>query len=470
VYKIDRLTRSLTDFAKIVDVLDEAKASFVSVTQAFNTTNSMGRLTLNVLLSFAQFEREVIAERIRDKVAASKARGMWMGGSVPLGYRVEDRNLVAVPEEAAIVREIMERYLRSASVRDLLTDLQRDGFATKQRVSKGGGIEGGGPFTRGALYWILSNRTYVGEVVHKGNIYPGQQEALVGSELFAAVQARLAERTNPRSPRCSRRPVSLLTGMIFDQLGRPMSPVHTANHGRRYRYYASNLADDATLPAQRLPAGELDTAVRIAVAEWLGAGMNVRSQFHDADPAELPALMAHCREFAGGVRTALIGEAREMLQALKLRVTVSGHSISATIKPGEHLTAAGFNNVDDEANIGLSLPASISTFGHELRLRLDPPVGIHTGPDKRLVELVVRGFAAREKLLAMGEADVSAMPESSLRHIERTARLSYLCPDIARSILDGTQPRKLTARHLVRMASLPLAWAEQLQVLGFERT
>jgi DNA invertase Pin-like site-specific DNA recombinase len=179
VYKIDRLTRSLTDFAKIVDVLDEAKASFVSVTQAFNTTNSMGRLTLNVLLSFAQFEREVIAERIRDKVAASKARGMWMGGSVPLGYRVEDRKLVVVPEEAATVRAIMERYLQVGSVRELLIELQRDGFVTRQRTGKGGRNEGGGSFTRGGLNWLLSNRTYIGEVVHKGNIYPGQQDAIV---------------------------------------------------------------------------------------------------------------------------------------------------------------------------------------------------------------------------------------------------------------------------------------------------
>jgi DNA invertase Pin-like site-specific DNA recombinase len=469
VYKIDRLTRSLTDFAKIVDVLDEAKASFVSVTQAFNTTNSMGRLTLNVLLSFAQFEREVIAERIRDKVAASKARGMWMGGSVPLGYRVEDRKLIVVPEEAATVREIMERYLRIGSVRELLIELQREGIVTARRTHKGERISGGTPFTRGGLNWLLKNRTYIGEVVHKGNIFPGQQDAIVSRELFDAVQARLAERTNPRSPTCSRRPVSLLTGMIFDQRGRPMSPVHTHNHGRRYRYYASNLADDATLPAQRLPAGELDSAVRAAVADWLGEGTNVRTRFKDTNPAELPAIIAHCQDMAGGLRTGLVTEIRAILQELKLRVTASGDGITCAIHLDELLKSAGFADLAAHGAITIPLAATPATFGHESRLQLDPPAGVPAKRDERLVDLVVRGFAAREQLIAMSESDVSAMPETVLRHIERTARLSYLCPRIVAAIFDGTQPRTLTARLLARMASLPLAWTEQRQALGFER-
>jgi DNA invertase Pin-like site-specific DNA recombinase len=179
VYKIDRLTRSLADFAKIVEVLDAAECSFVSVTQAFNTTNSMGRLTLNVLLSFAQFEREVIAERVRDKVAASKAKGIWMGGTVPLGYEVKDRKLVVVPDEAQTVRVIMERYIAASSVRELVAELKRDGFVTKQRPTRSGSVRGGIPFGRGALYGLLSNRTYLGLTIHKGKTYPGEHEAIV---------------------------------------------------------------------------------------------------------------------------------------------------------------------------------------------------------------------------------------------------------------------------------------------------
>lgn len=178
---------SLADFAKIVDVLDEAGASFVSVTQAFNTTNSMGRLTLNVLLSFAQFEREVVAERIRDKVAASKARGMWMGGSLPLGYTAINKKLVPVPDEAATVVTIMELYLKSANVLDLAETLRRQGIVSKQRMGRNGERKGGVPFTRGALHHLLSNRTYVGEVVHRGKIYPGEHEAIVNRALFDAV-------------------------------------------------------------------------------------------------------------------------------------------------------------------------------------------------------------------------------------------------------------------------------------------
>jgi DNA invertase Pin-like site-specific DNA recombinase len=291
VYKIDRLTRSLPDFAKIVEVLDAAGTSFFSVTQAFNTTNSMGRLTLNVLLSFAQFEREVIAERIRDKVAASKARGMWMGGSVPLGYRTESRKLVVVPEEAATVREIMGRYTRSGSVRELLVDLRRDGVVSKRRVGRDGHTRGGQPILRGALYGILANRTYVGETVHKGNIYKGEHEAIVSRELFHAVQARLSERTNPRSANCSRKPVSMLTGMICDGEARPMSPCHTFNHGRRYVYYASNDTNDARTPAQRLPAGELETSICRLVANWLWDSSNTRQLQSNLGTLELNELV-----------------------------------------------------------------------------------------------------------------------------------------------------------------------------------
>jgi site-specific DNA recombinase len=191
VYKVDRLTRSLADFAKIVEVLDRQGASFVSVTQAFNTTSSMGRLTLNVLLSFAQFEREVTGERIRDKVAASKARGMWMGGVVPLGYEVKERKLIAVPQEAERVRHIFTRYLDLGSVYALQAELAEEDIRTKKRIGRDGKITGNAHFSRGALYQMLRNRIYLGEITHRGISYPGDHDAIVGRSMFEQVGALL---------------------------------------------------------------------------------------------------------------------------------------------------------------------------------------------------------------------------------------------------------------------------------------
>ncbi|HVR90568.1 MAG TPA: recombinase family protein [Novosphingobium sp.] len=468
VYKVDRLTRSLADFAKIVEILDHAGASFVSVTQAFNTTSSMGRLTLNVLLSFAQFEREVISERIRDKVAASKARGMWMGGPVPLGYRVEERNLVVVPDEAERVRHIMRRYLETANVFDLLDKLRLEGVVSKITKGRDGSIRGGGPFTRGALYHLLANPVYIGLTRHREKTYPGQHQAIVGAELFEAVQARLAERTNPRTSPRAKRCVSLLAGVIRDELGRPMSPYHTRNHGRRYSYYASNPGDGSREPALRLPAGELDAAVRNALAALLTAPDAVRQHCPDIAATDLFTLAEHCTDLAERLRTMTIAEVRLLLAQLKFEVVVSRHEVVATVSSQALLGLAEIEIADD-VRVPLKVPTTNASFGHEQRLRLDSPAQSATPRDLRLVELIARGFASRDQLLAMGDDDVSAMQNTQYRHLERTARLAYLAPDIVRAILDGRQPKSLSARVLARLGSLPLSWSEQRSMLGFER-
>ena len=240
VYKVDRLTRSLADFAKIVEVLDEAGASFVSVTQAFNTTTSMGRLTLNVLLSFAQFEREVTGERIRDKIAASKAKGMWMGGTVPLGYEVVDRKLVVVPEEASTVRTIFSEYLKVASVRDLTDRLRSLGIRSKLHHRKDGGTRGGVYFSRGGLHQLLRNEIYRGQVVHKGNVYVGEHPEIVDEELWNGVQKQLDEKAVDRKLGCNVREPSLLAGLVVDEHRRPMTPSHANKGARRYRYYVTH--------------------------------------------------------------------------------------------------------------------------------------------------------------------------------------------------------------------------------------
>src|SRR2546429_5292793 len=238
VYKIDRLSRALMDFAKLVEVFDRNAVTFVSVTQSFNTTTSMGRLTLNVLLSFAQFEREVAGERIRDKFAASRRKGMWMGGNVPLGYDLKHRKLLVNEAEAKTVRLIFERYLDLGCVMALRTELERLGIRSKRRVTEAGRERGGASFSRGALYHLLKNRVYRGETVHKGTPHAGEHEAIIAEELWDAVMAKLAAQGGARR-RGRVASGALLIGLIFDDRGNRMSPTYTVRKQSRYRYYVS---------------------------------------------------------------------------------------------------------------------------------------------------------------------------------------------------------------------------------------
>jgi Resolvase, N terminal domain/Recombinase len=239
VYKVDRLTRSLADFAKIVDVLDAHNASFVSVTQQFNTTTSMGRLTLNMLLSFAQFEREIASERIRDKIAASKKKGMWMGGNVPLGYDVKDRKLIVNEPEASTVRVIFNCYAELGSVALLKAELDRLGLVSKRREGAGGRLAGGQRFSRGALYLMLQNRIYRGDIVYQGATYPGQHQAILDPELWQIVQGKLAANQQERALGVGAEAPSLLAGLIVDAGGNPMTSTHATKRAKRYRYYVS---------------------------------------------------------------------------------------------------------------------------------------------------------------------------------------------------------------------------------------
>ncbi len=270
VYKVDRLTRSLADFAKIVEVFDANAVSFVSITQAFNTTTSMGRLTLNVLLSFAQFEREVTGERIRDKIAASKKKGLWMGGQPTLGYDVKDRKLVVNEAEAETVRAIFRRYLELSSVRALKTALDVEGMISNRRTAADGSAYGGQPFSRGALYKMLQNRVYRGEIVHKGSAYPGEHPPIVDEELWRQVQKKLeANGVERRGARDEAKLAYLLPGILFDAAGQLMTPTHAIKTGERYRYYVSRrLITDVRSrnkheagAGQRLPATELERLI-----------------------------------------------------------------------------------------------------------------------------------------------------------------------------------------------------------------
>jgi site-specific DNA recombinase len=262
VYKIDRLSRSLMDFSKLVQAFDEHQVTFVSVTQAFNTTTSMGRLTLNILLSFAQFEREVIGERVRDKIAASKARGMWMGGPVPLGYDVRDRKLVVNEAEAATVRRVFEGFATVQSGTKLVPTLRAEGLLTKM----------GRPFDKGAIYKTLNLRTYLGVVTHQGKVYPGEHQAIVSQELWDRVHAVLQVSPRVRANQARTQSPALLKGMIFGPDGRALSPTHTRRRGKLYTYYVSQAVlkgTDDGCTVRRISAGEIEAAVMDQVRELL---------------------------------------------------------------------------------------------------------------------------------------------------------------------------------------------------------
>lgn len=269
VYKIDRLTRSLMDFAKLVQVFDEHGTTFVSVTQSFNTTTSMGRLTLNVLLSFAQFEREVSGERIRDKIAASKARGMWMGGVPPVGYKIEHRQLVVNPNEVKLARHVFNRYLALGNVRSLKAELDQEGIKSPKRKSLTGKSYGGSSFSRGALYWVLKNPAYIGKISHKGKIHEGLHEGIIPFNVWEKTQLRLKDQTVKRTTQTKRR--YMLQGLVYDTDGTLYSPTFTRRHNRQYCYYISqNLSQNRNHPhgiMSRLPAHEIETLVEKTIRE-----------------------------------------------------------------------------------------------------------------------------------------------------------------------------------------------------------
>jgi DNA invertase Pin-like site-specific DNA recombinase len=344
VYKIDRLTRSLFDFAKIVEAFDAKGVSFVSVTQQFNTTTSMGRLTLNVLLSFAQFEREVIAERVRDKIAASKQKGMWMGGAVPLGYDAVNRKLRINAEETKTVRLLFELYLKLGSVRQLREECQRLGVKTKLRTVFDGRQSGGAAFSRGHLYRILSNPIYIGRIPHKGHSYKGEHDAIIDSETWDKVQAQLATNAGRKRGRSSSKNPSLLAGLLFTAEGVPFTPSHAVNHGRRYRYYIerSLLTPDAEkrrsgapqlndsgngvqTKGWRLPAHQIEHLVLKQLASFLGdrgALLDVIRSKHKS-PDLISAVLVRATKLARDCESESFANHMEALSTLVRRVTIA---------------------------------------------------------------------------------------------------------------------------------------------------
>lgn len=437
VYKIDRLTRSLADFARIVERFDARGVSFVSVTQAFNTTSSMGRLTLNVLLSFAQFEREVTGERIRDKIAASKARGMWMGGTLPLGYdRPKDgsRRLEVNPAEAETVRQIYMRYLALGSAHRLCTELAERGIVSKRQMTANGRWTGGVPFSRGALFHLLRNPLYIGKISHKGVLHDGMHEPIIDADLFAAVSGKLdAQKRRHQDRGESRVAKAPLTGRLFDRHGQPLSPSFSrGKSGRVYRYYVSaslqqgRQASSAT--TLRVSATRLEKVLASALQRVTGSAV----------PLRLPR--------------------RVVLAPDRIEVTVPItrlRDMRSALEPGEELEQVG----PDEAE--LLLPVRLGMRGSSI----EPGAGRIREPEPDRVLIAALRKAHRMLAWQAGRPVIQEAPKSPYER--NLLRLALLAPDLQRDILAGRQPAHLNLERLMK-SPIPIDWHAQRQL--FART
>lgn len=483
LYKIDRLTRSLSDFARIVDVLDKAGASFVSITQSFNTTTSMGRLTLNMLLSFAQFEREVTGERIRDKIAASKRKGIWMGGPVPLGYVVKDRKLIVEPDEAEQVRHIMQRYLVLGSVRLLVEELNADGYRTKVQNRTSGPHKGGCIYRRGTIYHMLANRIYCGDIVHKGEVYPGEHEAIVPRELWDQVQRALADRSQGGSVRRGVRSPSLLIGILYDGEGRPMTPSHSTRTSvcksgpaqrLRYRYYQTRPDAEGGL-AWRVTASDIEPLVLARLATFLEDQQAIIAMAAIRDSGNVQAALGSAAAMAVTLQANAVGDCQTIIKAIVQRIDLAQDDIAIRINLKGLTAQLGLaepaSQGSDEVGIVLHSAVMRVRRGHALRLIL-PPAPTAVPPrarDKKLVQLVAEAHAARKLLLDNPGRAIASIAADNGRCRTRLAKLvglSCLAPDIVTAIVEGRQPAKLTAKMLTNI-DLPLCWRDQRAALGF---
>lgn len=509
VYKVDRLTRSLADFAKLVEIFDDHGVSFVSVTQSFNTTSSMGRLTLNVLLSFAQFEREVIGERVRDKIAASKRKGIWVGGPVPLGYRSTGKKLEIVPEEAALVRKVFGDYLQLGSIGELAASLEREGVKPKPRMLANGATIAAPRFMVGPLAYMLKNRFYIGEVVYRGEVHKGEHAPILDRELFDAVQTRLAERTVRRKMRRTQSPF-LLTGLIFDDRGNPMSPSHANKKGVRYRYYVSQ----AILQNQKSEAGSISRAsgpdIEAIVLDSVRreiADRNVEADDHEADRRadEGERDRTTTKTNSSTVAATSPDSDRDLIARHVARIVLRPRAIEITMTDKRHdhgdasRAAAGVGQPSPDGAYKRAARSDSDTTETESNCS-DVAPSIGSADAKRSISIPWSPSVARRRkgvvhlpashdldprdrdalLTAIAKArswmddlidgrvqsfeEIAEREQKVVRHIRFLAPLAFLSPRIVAAIADGDIPSGVTVSGLVR--SLPFNWAEQEQRFG----
>jgi DNA invertase Pin-like site-specific DNA recombinase len=475
VYKIDRLTRSLADFAKLVERFDAAGCSFVSVTQAFNTASSMGRLTLNVLLSFAQFEREVTAERIRDKIAASKKKGLWMGGVPPLGYDPhpdpKTRGLVVNAREAETVRAIFQLYDDLGCLNAVMRRAKEIGLRSKLHRFKSGRVQGSNPFSRGQIYALLRNPIYIGMIRHKTEVWNGQHEAVVDEAVWDRVQAKLqAASARPRGqtgPARRQSPSSLapLTGKLRDETGDRLTPTHTRRHGRQIRYYVSNrLISGGTDPkGWRLPAPALEQAVANVIAEHIGnLARNHRIctepdlQRGDAVQAKVHGLASTLSEGASNLVGRIVAEGRIEKHRIVLLLQAAALAEALDIQPDE---------IDPSA-LRIAAPFALRRRGVEGKIVVGDR---EPEPDRTLLRALSRAHAwVADLRTGKPLSGIAAATTHSDPYIRTRAQLAFLSPAIQHAILDGRQPPDLTLERIIRKP-VPLDWDAQAKLYGFER-
>jgi site-specific DNA recombinase len=447
VYKVDRLTRSLADFAKLVELFDAHGVSFVSVTQQFNTTTSMGRLTLNVLLSFAQFEREVTSERIRDKIAASKRKGLWVGGTLPLGYHMKDDKVTVIEDEAERVRLIYRRYLELGGVNALVRELRERNIRTKSRLLATGATRGGVLFGRGSVFYLLRNRFYIGEVKYKDEILPGEQPAIMDRALFDAVQQKLTEQWTTRST-VRNTSDHLLTGLLFDDAGHRMVPTHAAKAGIRYRYYVSlphrhGESKTATFGSiSRVPATDIENIV----VKFLNEHLFARKE----------------RPSSSGTRVV----ERKVPDSIA-RIEVHEDHLAIRLK-----SVDGEETSDSTDDRRLSIPWQKPPSRQSRQILL--PHGIarnEVRPTRierraRLVSAIARGRHWLDQIVSGSVTDVqqiAARQKCSVRQVNMTISLAFLAPDLVRAAVEGRLPRGIGVE---RLRDAPAEWSRQFEALG----
>jgi site-specific DNA recombinase len=448
VYKVDRLTRSLADFAKLVELFDAHGVSFVSVTQQFNTTTSMGRLTLNVLLSFAQFEREVTSERIRDKIAASKRKGLWVGGTLPLGYEMKDGKIFIVEEEAELVRSIFRRYLELGSVNELLRDLRERNIRTKTRLLSTGATRGGIPFGRGALYYLLSNHFYIGEVKYRNEILPGEQPPIMDRELFEAVRQKSLAQWSHRTV-LRNKSDHLLTGLLFDDAGHRMIPTHATKAGVRYRYYAS-------------------TPVLHGEAKTASAGLVSRVPAADIEETVIKLLKEHlaAKQDGSTTSTARLGD-RETLARLVTGIVVHGDQLVIRLKSDNADEAS--DSPDDQS---LTIPWQKPPTKKPRQILLPHNASrSDVRPEQferraRLVSAIARGRRWLDDVVSgrvTTVAELCAREKCSVRQVNMTISLAFLAPNLVKAAVEGRLPRGI---GIERLRDPPTDWSRQFEALG----
>jgi site-specific DNA recombinase len=448
VYEVDRLTRSLADFAKLVELFDAHGVSFVSVTQQFNTTTSMGRLTLNVLLSFAQFEREVTSERIRDKIAASKRKGIWVGGNLPLGYEMKDGKIAIVEEEAELVRSIYRRYLELGSVNALVRDLGERNIRTKSRKLSTGRIRGGVPFGRGALSYLLSNHFYIGEVKYKNEILPGEQLPILDRALFEEVREKALAQWSHRTLLRSKSD-HLLTGLLFDDAGHRMIPTHATKAGIRYRYYVST----------PLLHGEANTA---------SAGSVTRLPAADIEDVVVKSLRQHlAAEQDKSITNSNCFDDRSTLTKLIAGIVVHKDRLIISLKSE---TADAVSDPADDRSLTVPWQKLPSKRARQILLP-NNTLRSDVRPERserrvRLVSAISRGRRWLDDVVSgriTTTAELCAREQCSIRQVNLTISLAFLAPNLVKAAVEGRLPRGI---GIERLRDLPPEWNRQFEELG----